>query len=323
MASMPNRPMSILVTGAGGFLGTALTARLLSAWPAADHRFTLVDRSFSSVPVDARVVAITDDIDDSAAIDRALKSADVVFHLAAIPGGAAERNYAASKRVNLDLTLGLIDRLASRGSAARVVYASSIAVFGMPLPTAISDDTCPHPSMTYGAHKLMVEVALTNLARLGLVDALALRLPGIVCRPGGSSGLKSAFLSELFHAAVVHRDFVIPTRPQATVWIMSASCAVDSLIHGAVLGAPGPAMPRAFTLPSLRVTMEQLVAEVVRQTQCPLDLISYQPDHVLEMQFGRLPPLSTAFADELGFVHDGSLEALVSRALAGIGVERA
>ena len=314
--------MSVLITGAGGFLGTALTARLLSAWPEADHRFTLVDRSFTSVSVDARVVSIAGDIDGSEAVDRALKSADVVFHLAAIPGGAAERDYAASKRVNLDLSLGLLETLAGRSSPARFVYASSIAVFGTPLPTAISDDTNPRPSMTYGAHKLMVEVALTNLSRLGLVDAFALRLPGLVCRPGGSSGLKSAFMSELFHAAVAQQAFAIPISPHGTVWIMSATCAADNLIHGALLDAPDPTMPRAFTLPTLRVTVEQLVTEVVRQTQCPSELFSYEPDDELEQQFGRLPPLSTPLANEQGFIHDGSLEVLVSRSLADIGRPR-
>jgi nucleoside-diphosphate-sugar epimerase len=244
-----------------------------------------------------------------------LSSADVIFHLASLPGGASERDYEASRAVNLEASLQLLEKLASRTRPARFVYASSVAVFGEPLPPRIDDATLTLPTMTYGTHKLMVETALANLTRRGRIEGIALRLCGLLARPaGGSAGLRSAFMSELFHACSSRRALAIPTQPNATVWVMSATCAAENLIHAA-----GLSHPHALTLPAIRVTMEDLVAAVVGATGCDPGSISYEPDDELERQFGRLPELTTEAANALGFRHDGGLDALVSRALRDAG----
>ena len=111
-----------------------------------------------------------------------MAGADVVFHLAGILGGAAEANYDLARRVNVDATLSLFEALRNADHPARVVFASSIAVFGEPLPERVDDDTIPFPTMTYGAQKLMMENALAQFSVRGWVDGLALRLPGIVAR---------------------------------------------------------------------------------------------------------------------------------------------
>jgi D-erythronate 2-dehydrogenase len=313
--------MNVVITGAGGFLGRILITRLCAAWPDPAHRFTLVDQSKPIVGADPRIDWLIGDFGQVSGLDEALAASDVVVHLAAIPGGAAERDYALAKRVNLDLSLALIEKIAAGPRPKRFVYASTVAVFGEPLPQAIDDTTAPRPTMTYGAHKLMVEIALENLTRLQRIDALAIRFPGLLARPAGGSGMRSAFMSELFHACATARPFVVPTGREATVWVMSASCAADNLIRAAEMAAPRAGHSRAFTLPALRVTMGDLTAALVRRSGCDPDLVSFERDAALEAQFGRLPPLATPLANALGFESDGDLDSLVARALADAGYD--
>ncbi len=297
--------MLTLVTGAAGFLGRALVAELAPT-RAAGHRFRLLDR----VAAQGSDEVLVGDLADHDVIDSALEGVDCVIHLAALPGGASEADYAASRRINLDASLALIERLAERRKPARLVYASSIAVFGAPLPDHIADDTIPRPAMTYGAHKLMVETALANLNRLGRIDGVALRLPGLVARPRDGAGLKSAFMSEVFHALAVGEPYVLPLRAEATMWMLSAKAAARALIHAVDSPAQG-----ALTLPALRTTMGDLVAEIADQCGVDPGLADYAPEPALEAQFGRLPPLSTPAAEALGFRHDGDLARLVATTL--------
>ena len=310
--------MRTLVTGAAGFVGRAVTGRLL-ATQAAGAELVLADRvpfEVAAAGVEARV----GDLSDHAFLENLTIGVDHVVHLAALPGGASELDYAASLRVNLDASLALIERLAAAPAArpVRFVYASSIAVFGAPLPSQIDDQTPPRPSLTYGAHKLMVETAIANLTRLRRIDGIALRLPGLVARPRAAGGLKSAFMSDVFHAMAAGERYTLPVSADATVWILSVAAAAEALVHALEMPAPPPATPIAMTLPALRISMERLVQAIALATGGSTTLVGYAPDEDLQAQFGRSPPLSTALADALGFRHDGDVERLVRRALAGL-----
>jgi D-erythronate 2-dehydrogenase len=311
--------MHVVITGAAGFLGRALRAQLADG-ESAGMRLTLIDPA--AAPAMDGDTWLTDSDRDAAERSRSLDAADIVVHLAAVPGGAAERDYAASKRVNLDLSLELLGHLAGRARPARFVFASTIAVFGAPLPANVDDDTLPRPSMTYGAHKLMVETALANLTRLGRLSGYALRLPGLVARPAGAGGLTSAFLSDLLHACAARRPIAIPTTPDATVWLMSVTCAARNIRHAMRLADPAPGTPRAITLPALRVSMAEYARVAARVTGADPSLVTFEPDAGLEAQFGRLPPLAAPLAERLGFRHDGTLEALVREALVAAGYAR-
>ena len=316
--------MQVVITGACGFLGRVLCEAALQAWPGDEHRFLLIDRQFKQEVRDRRAVQIEHNLSELPALQGVLSDAEIIFHLAVIPGGAAERDFELSRKVNLRASLALMDFWAQR-RGKRFVYASSIAVFGEPLPREINDQTVPRPTMTYGSHKLMVETELANMTRLSLLDAWALRLPGLVARPEITPGLKSAFLSELFHACAQRRAFSVPMSPEACVWLMSAQCAAENLIHAAkITGAPAE-IPRALTLPALRVTIRELVAAICLESGGRVEDVTYQPEEAIEAQFGRLPPLTTGFADQLGFRHDGHLDRLVKRAFnaAGYGVASA
>lgn len=310
--------MKILVTGAAGFLGRALTARLLGSTQGDADRFVFLDRTPAAV-TDSRARCVTGDLLEPGLIDDLMSEVRVVYHLAAMPGGAAEADYEGSRRINLEASLLLMERAAAQKIPVRFVYASSIAIFGEPLPAHIDDSTCPRPSMTYGAHKLMVSTALCNLTRLNRLDGFALHLPGLVARPRSGAGMKSAFMSDVFHALANGERYVLPTSAEATAWFMSLSRCVDNLLHAGSLQSPSADAARAFTLPVVRATMRGLVAALATATRTDPALVSFQTDAKLEAQFGRLPPLSSPWAESLGFLSDGSLEALVANALCDAG----
>jgi nucleoside-diphosphate-sugar epimerase len=305
--------MRTLVTGAAGFVGRAVVAHLL-ATRGEGEGLVLADRA--PFTVDGAAVEVrVGDLSEDAVMDGLVEGVDRVIHLAALPGGASEADYPRSLAVNLHASLDLMERCAAAPAPMRFVYSSSIAVFGAHGSTPADDETPPRPQGTYGAHKLMVETALANLARLGRLDAVALRLPGVVARPRGPSGLKSAFMSEVFHALAAHEAYTSPVSPEATVWIMSAAAAAEALVHALDMPPLAAGQPRAITAPALRVTLAGLVEAIAAATGADAADVTYAPDATLEAQFGRLPPLATPLADSLGFRHDGGLDALVRRSL--------
>jgi len=306
--------MHILITGAGGFVGRQLVRQLIASQ--SFDRLTLLDQHLADVPEDPRVFALPGDLSDKALRARAIHDGvDVLYHLAALPGGAAEGNYSLSRRVNLDASLDLIEEIAATTPSLRIVYTSTIAVFGAPLPDHIDDDTPLRPALTYGAHKLMMEIALADLDRKGMIEAVMVRLPGILARPQGPSGMRSAFMSDIFHALAARQPFICPTRPEGHVWAMSVEGCATNLIHAAQVDTTRLPPSRVVTLPALRFSMGELARALSDVLGVDANLVSYAPDAALEAQFAALPPLTTVAADRAGFRHDGDLKTLVRRAL--------
>ena len=192
----------------------------------------------------------------------------------------------------------------------RILFASSIAVFGHPLPALVDDDTPVAPQMLYGAHKAMMEEWIACLSRRGAIDGLSLRLPGILARPRAPSGMISAFMSDLFHALRAGEQIDLPVSSEATLWLLSRKALVDAFVHALALAIPDG--DRRLTLPALRVTMGALVGAVAARASASADLVHYRPVPAVEDGFGRQPPLETCRADALGFKTDGSVEALVN-----------
>jgi nucleoside-diphosphate-sugar epimerase len=316
--------MKAVITGAGGFVGGVL-AQLLRETPRlggkALQQVLLVDRQ--AVPgTDARFSALEGDLAAPATLRRIADfRPDVVFHLASMPGGAAEADYPAGRRANLDATLGLFEALAdmprAAGAAApRVVFASTIAVYGTELPPVVEPTTPLHPPLTYGAHKLVGEILLADFTRRGLLDGRSLRLPGIVARPRMPSGLASAFMSDLLHALKAGESFTCPVSPKATAWWMSARRCADNLLHAAAMDVAGADPARAWPLPVLRLSLQEVVDTLAglygddRRT-----LVRYEPQLRLEAVFGRYPHLDDRAARALGLRDDGSPAAMIRRAL--------
>ena len=307
--------MHVLITGANGFVGARLADRLLHA--GAEHpitRLTLLDTCIDRSSDDRHLRLIEGSLTDPAVLQRALdQPVDVVYHLASIAGGHAEREFELGLQVNLLATVSLVELLRRQQRAARMVYASTIAVYGAALPALVDDSTEKRPGLSYGAHKLCAEILIDDYSRRGWLDGRVVRLPGIVARAPASAGLLSAFMSDIFWAAARGTAFVCPVSPQATMWMMSVECCVDNLLHAAGLASDTLRARRDYTLPALRVTMGELAAALAH-TFGRFD-ISYQPDAALEAAFGRLPMLDGRSAEAIGLRHDGSLPQLIARAL--------
>jgi len=303
--------VKIVLTGAAGFVGSHLAQALLAT---GEHQVVLIDQHFTAEQRQAfgGAKCLAGSFADA---DILADGVDALMHLAAVPGGAAEANPQLSKQVNLGATLALFETAAAAATKLRVIYASTVAVLGEDLPPTVKDSMANAPGMTYGTHKAMIELALADMHRRGVIEAFSLRLPGILPRPFAPSGLKSAFLSDVFHVLAAGKEFVMPMSAQATSWLMSVhQCVANFML---ALTADSSLMPksRAVTLPALRCTMGDLIEQICAQTEQPTTAVSYELDALLEQQFGALPKLAATAAEAVGFSHDGDLATLVSRGL--------
>lgn len=323
--------MRVLVTGAGGFIGRVLVQRLLAHGLGGRPVDAVVacDLSLQGLPADPRLHRVAGSIADAGVLEqalaqpvRAVQSVQTVFHLASVPGGAAEQDPVLGRRVNLDATLRLVDLLRDRapaaGPAPQLVFASTVAVYGDPLPAVVDDDTPARPAMSYGAHKLAAEILLADASRRGWIDACSLRLPGVVARPGDGAGLVSAFMSQLFWKLRDGVPIVLPVSADGSAWWISVGACVDNLLHAATLPRHAAGATCTLQMPALQLTMQQVVDALARRhgQRCRA-LVRYEPREAVQRLFASFPPLHTPRADALGLRHDGSADGLVARALAG------
>ena len=310
----------VVVTGANGFVGQVLVKRLLEEGLNGSRveRLTLLDLSFSEPHADARVVQLAGSIADAAVRVQAYATpVDAVFHLASIPGGAAEKNYALGRTINLDATLGLLEDLRTQAAPPRFVFASTVAVYGEKLPAEVSESTLPAPALSYGAHKLMGEYLVADATRLGWVQGCSLRLPGVVSRPGDGAGMMSAFMSQLFWKLAAGQPITVPVSPEGVAWWISVGACVDNLLHAAAVDATKLNARRSYQMPVLRLTVAEVVDALARRFGADRRaLVSYAPDPFIERLFAAYPPLATPEAEALGLRHDGTVDHLVTRAMA-------
>jgi nucleoside-diphosphate-sugar epimerase len=198
------------------------------------------------------------------------------------------------------------------GPVPRFVYASSIAVFGVPLPPRIDDATVPQPSLAYGVQKRTSELLVDDATRRGDVDGRSLRLAGVVVRRAAPNGALSGFNSDLIREPLAGRDYVCPVGPQATIWITSLGTAVANLLRLADAEASALGEDRALTAPALAVSVADVVAALGRIDPAAAARVRCQPQPAIEAQFARWP-LDADFsrAESLGLRKDTSLDALV------------
>jgi nucleoside-diphosphate-sugar epimerase len=308
----------VLVTGAGGFIGRVLVRRLLQEGLNGESVTQVIaaDLALESLPVDARVQAVHGSIADAGVLERALtQPVDAVFHLASVPGGAAEKNPELGRRVNLDATLHLLDLLRVQGSAPRLVFASTIAVYGEALPPVVDEHSPTAPALSYGAHKLAGEVLIADAARRGWVQACSVRLPGVVARPGDGAGLISAFMSQLFWKLRAGEHIVLPVSAEGAAWWISAGACVDNLLHAACIATERLGARRMVQMPALHLTMADVVQALAGLYGAERSaLVRYEPQEPVQRLFASFPPLQTPLAAALGFRHDGSAGQLARRA---------
>ncbi|WP_417315791.1 NAD-dependent epimerase/dehydratase family protein [Cycloclasticus pugetii] len=321
--------MNVVITGANGFVGKALTKRLLSVGEIKGKLFKkiiLIDQQFDEDFIELcsksnfEVSAHSGDISKASWLREILdyQVLDIVFHLASIPGGMAEQNEDLARRVNIGATETLLDIGKAQSVSSKppvFIFASSIAVFGK-LPDKVTDQTLLNPQLSYGAHKVIGEVLVNDFSRRGWVDGRSLRLPGVLARPPAKTGQLSAFLSDIIRDVSQGKAFTCPMSPSATTWASSLPNIVDNLLHAAIITSEQVGEIRTFTLPTLCFTMKEMAQAIGRvYGQNTEQLVDYQPEPLIETLFGSFPSLETSRADLLGFKHDGSIDVLVERAL--------
>ena len=313
--------MKLFITGAAGFIGSNFARHVLAT---SDDSVVVYDAltyagnlaNLADLQGDSRFTFVEGNICDRATLENAVAGgADVVFHLASIPGGAAEQNFELGLQVNLMATIELMEVLRRQGTCPKLVFASTIAVYGVPMPDVIDEDLAPAPSLSYGTQKLIGELLINDYGRRGFVDGRAVRIPGIVARPP-TPGMLSIFLSDLIRELSAGRPFTCPVAADAPSWWLSRPGIVDNLIQASNLGEDVVRTQRSFLLPAMRLTIAEIAAAIGKVTgRDAAKLVTYEPDAKLQAQFANYPPMRVPKALAAGFRTDESAEALVTRAL--------
>jgi nucleoside-diphosphate-sugar epimerase len=227
--------------------------------------------------------------------------------------GASEADFALGLRVNLDGTRNVLEACRALTAPPRLVFASSIGVYGTPLPARIDDETLQRPTLSYGAQKRACEILLEDYSRRGFLDGRALRLPGIVVRPRLPNGALSAFNSDLIREPLAGRAYTAPVGPEAVVWQMSIARCVANLMHAALLPAEAVRPRRVLNLPCVVASVGEIIDAIGRIGGAhAASRVSYAPDARLQAQFGGWPrDFHAACALALGFTADASLDAII------------
>jgi len=316
--------LNILVTGADGFIGRALVARLastevLAGFNTNERQLVLLDQRSGESSPRPRIRTVTGNLTDAAALAEVFAAGiDCIFHLASVPGGASEANIELGLDVNLDGTVALLEAARKQGRKPRFIFASTIGVYGVPMPAVIDEDTLPEPSLSYGAQKWIGEILISDYSRRDWIDGRSLRLPGIVARPPAASGMMSAFLSDLIRKLSAGESFTCPVAASGKSWWMSRVQVVENLLHAAALSPELARSRGAWLLPVQHASISEVVDAIGRvRSKDVRGLVSYAPNAALQAQFANYPPLNCPKSVAAGFCHDGSLEQLVQRALAG------
>jgi nucleoside-diphosphate-sugar epimerase len=264
--------MHILITGAAGMIGRKLVARLVAAGALNGKpidKFTLIDVSAPQKPQGfaGAVETSAADIADAAAAHAAVAGRpDVIFHLAAVVSGEAELDFEKGVHVNLDGSRALIEaiRAAGDGYRPRLVFTSSIAVFGAPFPDAIADDFHLTPLTSYGTQKAIVELLLADYTRRGFLDAIGIRLPSIVVRPGRPNKAASGFFSSIIREPLNGEEAVLPVEDSVLHWHASPRAAVGFLVHAAGVDREKLGPRVNLTMPGVCCTVAEQIAALRR-----------------------------------------------------------
>ena len=236
-----------------------------------------------------------------------------VFHLAAIVSGQAEADTDLGYRVNLDGTRAVLDACRALRTCPRLVFASSLAVYGGELPPAVGDDTPLTPQTSYGTQKAIGELLVNDYSRKGFVDGRALRLPTVVVRPGRPNRAASTFASSIIREPLAGRDAVCPVSPDTVMALASPRRVVDGLLRAHDLPADAFGASRSLQLPGFSVTVGEMAAAVRRAGGATVHArIRWEPDPQIQQIVSGWPPaLDAPRAAALGFTADSGIDEVV------------
>ena len=311
--------MRVIIIGGGGMLGRKL-ARALGQRGEIDGRaishMALAD-IVDPATLKARFPVSTHrlDITDKAAVDGLLAAglgggADIIYHLAAIVSGQAETEFDLGLAINLTGSINVFEAARAMGTCPKLVFTSSIAVYGGEIPEPIEDWTALNPQTSYGAQKAAAEMLLSDYSRKGFLDGRGLRLPTISIRPGQPNKAASGFMSSIFREPLQGHEAICPVGPDYPHWYLSPRRCIDNLIHAAEVPAEALGQNRCFALPGRTHRIGDMVEAMRRVAgDAPAGLIRWEPDRsVQNIVLGWKAHFNPAKALALGFVRDDSFE---------------
>ena len=260
--------MKVLIIGGAGMVGAKLAARLVKDGEVGGkpiESLMLADIVVPTPPRASGMAIATEavDIAEPSVADRLVASRpDLIFHVAAIVSGEAEVDFEKGYRINLDGTRLLFEAIRQVGDpyCPRVVFTSSIAVFGAPFPEAIRDDFFHTPLTSYGTQKAIGELLLSDYTRRGFLDGIGIRLPTIVVRPGLPNKAASGFFSNIIREPLAGHEATLPVPESVRHWHATPRSAVNFLIHAAKLEGRDIGSRRNITMPGLSVTVAEQIA---------------------------------------------------------------
>ncbi|AXT26262.1 NAD-dependent epimerase/dehydratase family protein [Ruegeria sp. AD91A] len=309
----------ILVIGGGGMLGQKLAHRIAAEKTfGVNAQVSLFDLAF---PPNS---AVGNQIEGSLTAPGIAKSfaaqrPDVIFHLAAIVSGQAETDFALGWGVNLMATWALLNALkdeheVSKGEyRPRLVFASSIAVFGAPFPDKINDEFLSAPLTSYGAQKAASEIMITDFSRKGFINGISLRLPTLCVRPGKANAAASSFFSGIIREPLNGEEAILPVADTVRHWHASPRAAAAFLTHAANLDTELLNDRRSLNMPGVSCTVsEQIEALRTVAGQDAVALIKRTPDAAIESIVKNWPrDFETDRALDLGFRAESSFDDIV------------
>ena len=317
--------MHILIIGAAGMVGRKLTERLASDGTlrgAAITKMTLADviepQAPSHPPFACKTTAI-DIADPVTATQLVANHPDVIFHLAAIVSGEAEQNFDKGYAINLDGSRYLFEAIrkeAMRSGVAykpRVVFTSSIAVFGAPFHDYIEDEFFTTPLTSYGAQKAIGELLLCDYSRKGFFDGVGIRLPTICVRPGKPNLAASGFFSNIIREPLSGQSAVLPVGDDVMHWHASPRAAVGFLIHAAEIDVDRIGPRRALTMPGLACTVGEQIGALRRVAgENAVKLIYREPNaDIIKIVAGWPRRFKADRATELGFTAEKTFDEII------------
>jgi D-erythronate 2-dehydrogenase len=316
--------MNVLVTGAAGMIGRkfceALAKRESIGGQPVD-RLTMVDTIKPSAPTTAsfQVRTVSADISEPGAAESFIADRpEIIYHLAAVVSGEAESDFDKGYRVNLSGTQQLFEAVRRAEHRPRVVYASSIAVFGAPFPETIPEDYMLTPLTSYGAQKAIGEFLLADFSRRNFFDGIGIRLPTICVRPGKPNKAASGFFSSIIREPLKGEPAVLPVGDGVRHWFASPRAAVDFLFHAGALDLGQLGSRRTINMPGVSATVGEMIASLqnVAGAECA-KLIRREPDPAIQKIVDGWPQrIDASRAKALGFQAETRFEEIIRHHIA-------
>ncbi len=311
---------SVLIIGGAGMLGAKLARRLAAAGSLAGKPITSLTLADIVAPpivparfrVDSRPVDLSD---VSAASALVSGRPDVIFHLAAVLSGESETDFDKGYRVNIDGTRALFEAIRHIGDGyrPRVVFSSSIAVFGAPFPESIGDEFFQTPLTSYGTAKAIGELFLADYSRRGFLDGIGIRLPTVCVRPGKPNKAASGFFSSIIREPLAGHETILPVAETVRHWHASPKAAVGFLVHAAELDTVKLGDRRNLNMPGVCETVAGQIAALRKVAGDKVaDRIRREPDPFIQKIVAGWPEKFDARrALDLGFVADRDFETII------------